>query len=141
MTKGHTMAGLTRRVAFLLCLLTAFAGFVCADPCGAWDWGRLAYSKGQSETLTKIPLADLPPEAKHTLSLIKQGGPFPYPKDGTIFGNREGRLPHRPRGYYKEYTVKTPGLRHRGARRIVAGSGGEFYYSDDHYNTFKLIKE
>jgi ribonuclease T1 len=83
----------------------------------------------------------LPPEAKHTLTLIKRGGPFPYRKDGIIFGNREGRLPPRPRGYYKEYTVKTPGLRHRGARRIVAGSGNEFYYTDDHYNTFKLIKE
>jgi ribonuclease T1 len=141
MAKGHTMAGLTRRVMFLICLLTAFAGFVQADLCGAWHEGPLAYSKGQSEALAKIPLADLPREAKHTLTLIKQGGPFPYPKDGTIFSNREGRLPHRHRGYYREYTVKTLGIRHRGARRIVAGSGGEFYYTGDHYNTFQLIKE
>ncbi len=88
-----------------------------------------------------ITAAALPPEAKHTLKLIKQGGPFPYPKDGTIFGNRERRLPAHPRGYYKEYTVKTPGSRDRGARRIIAGLNGEFYYTDDHYNSFKLIKE
>jgi ribonuclease T1 len=62
-------------------------------------------------------------------------------KDGAVFGNREGRLPARPRGYYREYTVKTPGSPDRGARRIVGGSNGEFYYTDDHYNTFKLIKD
>jgi ribonuclease T1 len=135
------MAWLSRRVTFLLCLLTAFALFVCTDLYGSRGRGLLAYSKGQSKALAKISFAVLPPEAKHTLTLIKRGGPFPYRKDGAIFGNREGRLPPRPRGYYKEYTVKTPGIRHRGARRIVAGSGNEFYYTDDHYNTFKLIKE
>ena len=88
-----------------------------------------------------ISAAALPPEAKITLKLIKHGGPFPYPKDGTVFGNREKRLPAHPRGYYKEYTVKTHGGHGRGARRIIAGSNGEFYYTDDHYNSFKLIKE
>ncbi|MEW6352281.1 MAG: ribonuclease domain-containing protein [Thermodesulfobacteriota bacterium] len=83
----------------------------------------------------------LPPEARETLTLIKKGGPFPYPKDGTVFGNREKRLPPKPRGYYKEYTVKTPGGHTRGARRIVAGQGGECYYTDDHYVTFRLIRE
>lgn len=97
--------------------------------------------KSHSAEPATIPVADLPPEAVQTLTLIKQGGPFPYPKDGTTFGNREKRLPARPRGYYREYTVKTPGRGDRGARRIVAGSGGEHYYTDDHYNTFKLIKE
>jgi ribonuclease T1 len=135
------MAWLRRRVTFVLCLLTALALFVCSDLYGGRGGGLLAYSKGQSKALTRISFADLPPEAKHTLTLIKRGGPFPYRKDGIIFGNREGRLPPRPRGYYKEYTVKTPVIRHRGARRIVAGSGNEFYYTDDHYNTFKLIKE
>ena len=135
------MAWLLRRVTFLLCLLTALALFVYADLCGAWGGGLLAYSKGQSAALGKISFADLPPEAKHTLTLIKQGGPFPYRKDGTIFGNREGRLPPRPRGYYREYTVKTPGIRHRGTKRIIAGSRGELYYTDDHYNTFKRIEE
>ena len=84
----------------------------------------------------------LPPEARATLELIRKGGPFPYQKDGSEFRNREGLLPKRPRGYYREYTVKTPGRRDRGARRIVAGGGGnqvEFYYTDDHYRSFRRI--
>lgn len=84
---------------------------------------------------------DLPREGQMTLDLIKQGGPFAYRKDGTVFQNREKRLPVKPRGYYREYTVPTPGIAGRGARRIVAGSRGEFYYTDDHYRTFKLIEE
>ncbi len=89
----------------------------------------------------EIALDALPREAVETLRLIQAGGPFPYRKDGTIFGNRERRLPLKPRGYYREYTVRTPGVRHRGARRIVAGTGGEFYYTADHYATFKRIRE
>lgn len=89
--------------------------------------------------------AGLPSEARHTLALIKQGGPFPYAKDGAVFGNFERRLPFRPRGYYREYTVKTPGSRDRGPRRIIAGGDpatpGEFYYTEDHYRTFLRIKE
>jgi ribonuclease T1 len=84
---------------------------------------------------------DLPPEALVTINLIAKGGPFSHRQDGTIFGNREGVLPHKARGYYKEYTVETPRLSHRGARRIIAGTGGELYYTDDHYRSFKLIKE
>jgi ribonuclease T1 len=63
----------------------------------------------------------LPPEARHTHRLILKGGPFPYDKDGTVFGNRERLLPRKARGYYREYTVKTPGARNRGAKRIVCG--------------------
>jgi ribonuclease T1 len=88
-----------------------------------------------------IALAELPAEARATLALIKAGGPFPYRQDGGTFGNRENLLPRRDRGYYLEYTVKTPGARDRGAQRIVAGSGGEFYYSADHYRSFKRIRE
>lgn len=88
-----------------------------------------------------VAAAQLPPEARRTIALIRQGGPFPYAKDGSVFGNREGRLPKRPRGYYREYTVKTPGERTRGARRIVAGSGGEMYYTDDHYDSFRRIQD
>ena len=96
-----------------------------------------------------IALAALPREAHATLALIKAGGPFPYAKDGSTFGNRERLLPARGRGYYREYTVPTPDARDRGARRIVAGSGpardvrssGEYYYSDDHYNSFRRIRE
>ena len=86
-------------------------------------------------------LAELPGEARDTFHLIKQGGPFPYPRDGIVFSNREHQLPQQVRGYYHEYTVKTPGARNRGARRIVCGVVPECYYSDDHYQTFKRIKE
>jgi ribonuclease T1 len=83
----------------------------------------------------------LPLEARETLNLIRQGGPFPYAKDGAVFGNREGLLPQKPRGYYHEYTVNTPGARDRGARRIISGAGGELYYTDDHYRSFRRIRE
>jgi ribonuclease T1 len=85
--------------------------------------------------------SSLPPEAKETLRLIKQGGPFPYARDGAVFGNFEKRLPRQQRGYYREYTVKTPGVRSRGARRIVCGPPVECYYTDDHYETFRRIGE
>lgn len=92
-----------------------------------------------------IAVRDLPREAQHTLTLIKQGGPFPYVKDGSVFRNYEGVLPKQKRGYYHEFTVKTPGKRNRGARRIVAGGdpaiSGEYYYTEDHYATFRRIKE
>ncbi|MEU6406516.1 ribonuclease domain-containing protein [Streptomyces sp. NPDC046985] len=81
----------------------------------------------------------LPAEARRTLGLIDRGGPFPYSQDGVVFGNFERRLPQRPRGYYHEYTVRTPGSRDRGARRIVTGQGGEIYYTDDHYDSFRAV--
>lgn len=96
-----------------------------------------------------VALRDLPPEAAATLALIQRGGPFPYRRDGAVFHNREHRLPRQPLGYYREYTVPTPGARDRGARRIVAGRGagrevrtaGEYYYTDDHYQSFRRIEE
>jgi ribonuclease T1 len=88
-----------------------------------------------------IYVDQLPREARETLRLIERGGPFPYDKDGAVFQNREGILPSRPRGYYREYTVITPGENDRGARRIVAGERGELYYTDDHYDSFKRIME
>src|SRR5688572_5885570 len=89
----------------------------------------------------EVALAELPKEARATIALIRKGGPFPYAKDGAVFGNREAHLPKQKRGYYKEYTVKTPGVRTRGARRIVAGASGELYYTEDHYNRFRRIRE
>jgi len=86
-----------------------------------------------------IRYADLPPEAHTTLALIAQGGPFPYRQDGTVFQNRERILPRKPSGYYREYTVETPGLSHRGARRIVAGQEGELFYTDGHYESFRQV--
>jgi ribonuclease T1 len=95
--------------------------------------------------LDVVPVRELPVEAQKTLVLIKQGGPFSYPKDGVVFGNYEKLLPKQRRGYYHEYTVKTPGARNRGARRIVAGgdpaTSGEYYYTEDHYATFRRIIE
>ena len=89
--------------------------------------------------------SELPMEARHTLKLIRQGGPFPYEKDGAVFGNYERLLPKQNRGYYREYTVKTPGARNRGARRIVTGgelnSPRELYYTEDHYASFRRIQE
>ncbi len=103
---------------------------------------RTADAPGVSET---VALAALPPEARKTHRLILAGGPFPYEKDGTVFFNRERLLPPRPRGQYREYTVRTPGLSHRGARRIVCGglppSQPEVcYYTADHYASFKRIQ-
>jgi ribonuclease T1 len=91
--------------------------------------------------LPEIAIGQLPPEARETIALIRKGGPFPYERDGIEFRNFEKRLPPRPRGHYREYTVRTPGVKHRGARRIVAGRDGELYYTDDHYRSFRRIRE
>ena len=90
-------------------------------------------------SIPSIAQADLPAEARATLALIARGGPFPYRRDGIEFQNRERRLPLQPRGYYREYTVPTPGSADRGARRIVRGSAQEYYYTADHYRSFKRI--
>ncbi|WP_314618281.1 ribonuclease domain-containing protein [Streptomyces stackebrandtii] len=87
-----------------------------------------------------ICYSDLPSQAHDTLRLIDAGGPFPYRQDGSVFQNREGILPSHSLGYYHEYTVKTPGVSTRGARRIVTGNAvQEDYYTADHYATFDLI--
>lgn len=91
--------------------------------------------------LPEVSVAELPREARATIGLIKQGGPFPYERDGIEFRNFEKRLPSRERAYYREYTVRTPGVTSRGARRIVAGRDGEFYYTADHYQSFVRIRE
>lgn len=91
--------------------------------------------------LATISVAELPPEARDTLRAIKQGGPFAYPRDGVVFKNHERILPKHPHGYYSEYTVKTPGSHNRGIRRIISGKLNEYYYSADHYKTFKRILE
>lgn len=99
----------------------------------AFDFGRVGL----------IHVADLPPEARQTIVLIRQGGPFPYDKDGSVFGNYEKMLPQQKRGYYREFTVKTPRARNRGARRIVTGGNKprEYYYTSDHYRSFKRVIE
>jgi ribonuclease T1 len=98
-------------------------------------------STQEAASVSSIAVSELPAEARDTLQLIKNNGPFPYPRDGVVFGNYERILPQQTRGYYHEYTVKTPGVRHRGARRIVCGILPECYYSADHYRSFKRIQE
>ena len=117
-------------IAFrILLMLALVAGLVaCAPPAGS-D--------------TRLPShVGLPPEALATLALIQRGGPFPYRKDGTTFQNRERLLPTKPRGFYREYTVPTPGLSHRGARRIVTGGQPprEWYSTADHYESFRRFQ-
>ncbi|MDH4059729.1 MAG: ribonuclease [Aquincola sp.] len=106
--------------------------------------GVLARALAPDNGLATVALADLPAEARHTERMIRNGGPFPHAKDGTVFGNRERILPRERRGYYREYTVKTPGSRDRGARRIVCGgpqptAPEACYYTADHYSSFKRI--
>ena len=124
----------------ILLLLFALGSTSCAR--------EEAKQAGSTTAMAEVALNSLPPQARQTLDLIRRGGPFPYRKDGTVFGNRERLLPRQPRGYYTEYTVPTPGGRDRGARRIVAGRGasgdpassGEYYYTDDHYQRFRRIR-
>ncbi len=126
-----------RLAALLLIVFLSFSGVTGARE----DRNRAA--------IGEIAAAELPRQARDTLALIRNGGPFPYRKDGTVFQNRERLLPARKRGYYTEYTVPTPSAHDRGARRIIAGKGttgdaatsGEYYYTDDHYETFRRIRE
>jgi ribonuclease T1 len=108
-----------------------FAGFLAL----VFSFGALC------STEVAIEKKQLPKEARETIALIRKGGPFPYQRDGVTFGNREKILPQRERGWYREYTVRTPDERTRGARRIIAGRDGTLYYSDDHYRSFKRILE
>ncbi|MGW2834016.1 ribonuclease domain-containing protein [Streptomyces sp. NPDC001286] len=115
----------------LLCLLLALL-----TACSSGDATTTPASSGPAT----VQASRLPAEARRTLALIDEGGPFPYAKDGAVFGNFEGLLPRQRRGYYHEYTVPTPGSRDRGARRIVTGQGGEIYYTDDHYQSFEVVR-
>ena len=120
--------------------LTALAGL----PTAALGWPAAAVAR---RATTTIRAAELPPQGRQVLEEIRAGGPFEFRRDGIVFGNREGSLPQQRRGYYAEYTVPTPGARTRGARRIIAGRGttgdfrtsDEYYYTNDHYETFRRI--
>ncbi|MBL8303777.1 MAG: ribonuclease [Ideonella sp.] len=116
----------------------------------AAGWGLVLLAAGPSPAKPSAPvpgvvaLSELPKEARATERLIREGGPFPYRKDGSVFGNRERLLPQQRRGHYREYTVETPGSRDRGARRIVCGGTPPTrpeacYYTDDHYASFRRI--
>ncbi|MFI6940044.1 ribonuclease domain-containing protein [Streptomyces sp. NPDC050418] len=135
--------------AVLLVGCSSGAGSSAGDTASSAASASAAASESVGRTETAAPAwangfvtvqeGELPAEARQTLRLIDEGGPFPYAKDGATFGNFERILPRQKRGYYREYTVRTPGERDRGARRIVTGRGGEFYYTDDHYDTFKAV--
>src|SRR4051812_24380857 len=107
-------------------------------PAQARDQDRPA--RGASSTISVV---ELPRQGQETFDLIRRGGPFRHDKDGTVFGNRERMLPREQRGYYREYTVATPGSRDRGARRIVCGGPARTphacYYTADHYASFRKI--
>ncbi len=122
----------------------AWAGFFLALGL-VFSTGLVARQATPDAALATVSVQALPPEGRDTLALIRQGGPFPHGKDGTVFGNRERVLPAQPRGHYREYTVSTPGARDRGARRIVCGGPvrkpQSCYYTSDHYASFRLIAE
>jgi ribonuclease T1 len=133
-----------RGLALILCVLATLgcnavaASNRPATPASA----QPAQSRPAVDPTSGLPVVragDLPSEAITTLTLIERGGPFPHRQDGATFENREGHLPSRRSGYYKEYTVDTPGADDRGARRIVAGAGGERYWTNDHYDSFEWI--
>ena len=118
----------------LLLVLVALAAVL-------WVVGQHGSSGGSSgDSPAYVNLSDLPPEAADTMALIDAGGPFPSSHDGVTFENREGLLPGQPRGYYREYTVPTPGSSDRGARRIVVGRDGTAYWTADHYVSFSTIR-
>lgn len=121
--------------AFWMALCLSFAGLSPA----------LGYAKGQQDNPAgTVEIAQLPPQGRAMMTLIYQGGPFRYDKDGSVFGNRERILPSGKRGYYREYTISTPGMHSRGPRRIICGgirpaAPETCYYTDDHYASFRRI--
>jgi ribonuclease T1 len=121
----------------------AWLGLVAVVVVGLLSWfvsqGGSSDGGHQGGTVSTVAASSLPVQAQQTLALIDKGGPFPYDRDGIVFENREGLLPAEKLGYYHEYTVITPGSEDRGARRIIAGSSRELYYTDDHYNSFERI--
>lgn len=105
------------------------------------DVAHSSENYGDNSRMGTISVSALPSAAQETLRLAKVGGPFPYSKDGSVFGNRERQLPRKPYGYYREFTAPTPGSHDRGPRRIITGRNGEAYYTDDHYRSFKRVLE
>ena len=144
------VGGVITAVAVVLLLAYTHVGSAGAPQTAAPETTPAATARTTSSTppppssgdgLASVRLADLPVQARQTVALIEAGGPFPYAKDGATFNNFEGVLPSKPRGYYREYTVKTPGERDRGARRIVTGDRDrELFYTADHYETFARVQ-
>jgi len=127
------------KFTYILILLVSFLFLQCGNN-GNNPSVNFKHDSSSNSFSSNIDRNSLPFEAYETLQKIENGGPFFNEKDGAVFGNYEKMLPVKPRGYYREYTVKTPGVKGRGAKRIIAGKGGERFYTDDHYKTFKEIK-
>lgn len=132
------MCRLGARAASIKLVLTGFLLLAASTAVPAHSKESVA-----TDSLKTVAVAELPEQGVQTHRLIQVGGPFPYDKDGVVFGNRERLLPEHKRGYYREYTVRTPGVRHRGVRRIVCGgqprTPDACYYSNDHYASFRRI--
>jgi ribonuclease T1 len=128
-----------RSVRTALCLIVALVATFFL-PFAAARSDSPGFSPARDAAIGTIAQAELPPEARATLELIRKGGPFRYRQDGSVFQNRERRLPSQPAGYYREYTVPTPGSPDRGARRIIAGESPEYFYTSDHYRSFRRIQ-
>jgi ribonuclease T1 len=120
---------------------TAAPTYATSAPTAAPSSDAKATGAPNASGLPAVRESQLPAEGRRTLALIRKGGPYPYSRDGVTFGNFERILPRKASGYYKEYTVPTPGESDRGARRIVAGQAGDKYYTPDHYESFKFIAE
>lgn len=136
-----------RRLPSLLLLAAVVIGMALwqqARPPATADHGTVSSqgSSASTDSRPRVTTDGLPAEARATLAAIARGGPFPHRQDGVVFGNYEGLLPKQPRGYYREYTVETPGARNRGARRIVTGGNPPraWYYTDDHYRSFRRLE-
>ncbi|GLZ43777.1 ribonuclease domain-containing protein [Actinokineospora sp. NBRC 105648] len=138
-----TSKSVTALLALVLATLGVFGvgSTAAADPTAAHTASQVAAQPacGNTSSYTRVALSRLPAQATDTYRLIRAGGPYPYPQDGVVFQNRERILPSCATGYYHEYTVKTPGSSTRGARRIVTGNGGEYFYTGDHYASFQFI--
>jgi len=128
---GGTAGAAARHLLLALCLSGGLA--------------TAAFARAAPEAMAEVALADLPKEAQDVHALIRSGGPFRFDRDGVVFGNRERLLPAKPRAYYHEYTVRTPGVKSRGARRLVCGGAATApdvcYYTDDHYQSFRRIRQ
>jgi ribonuclease T1 len=126
-------------VAVAIVVVGVGAGLLDGSTDAGGSPDRAAASTDPASGLPWVEEEDLPVEARDTLALIDAGGPYPYDQDDETFSNREGLLPDRPEGYYREYTVVTPGEDDRGPRRIVTGDEGEYYWTTDHYASFERI--
>jgi ribonuclease T1 len=141
MMNNPKAARIIAAVVIAMMVITLAASLLGCSASGTGTATKDKPAKDSVSGLLFVSAADLPKEAQQTLALIDKGGPYPYSRDGIVFGNFEKLLPKQNKGYYHEYTVKTPGEKDRGARRIITGNGDERYYTDDHYKSFRRIQE